>query len=230
MPLPMPTLPPLRSTVPLLTYWRHPAERWESLRLRLGLEVMDRITYSFEHPVNVIRGRGKPSYSDLMILATSVTVAIEAKYTEPPYEKVCDWLGEPADHNRFAVLTGWLDLLECACGTRVSLDGILQLSYQLVHRAASACSSEARDRAVVYQIFDNALGHYYRNQLEALRTLIPVSAIKLALHITPAKASDTYSRLIERWRSGERNMARHIRAALIDQGILTFTEESFEML
>ena len=33
-------------------------------------------------------GRGKPSYTDLMILAPGTAIAIEGKYTEPAYESV----------------------------------------------------------------------------------------------------------------------------------------------
>jgi hypothetical protein len=74
---------PRRSTVPLFDYWRAPEQRlrdlWEHLRVRQP----DDVDMHFEHEVPVQRGRGNSSYTDLMIFADDVAVAIEAKFTEP---------------------------------------------------------------------------------------------------------------------------------------------------
>ena len=57
------------------------------------------------------RGRGKASFTDLMITASSAAVAIEAKFTEPRGETVHKWLRDPPETNRTDVLEGWLDLI-----------------------------------------------------------------------------------------------------------------------
>src|SRR6059036_1086320 len=72
---------PKRSTIPLLDYWREPGPRLCDLWERLGLLRPDHADFHFEHKVPVQGGRGKSSYTDLMILADDVAVAIEAKFT-----------------------------------------------------------------------------------------------------------------------------------------------------
>src|SRR5262245_31382756 len=70
---------PKRSTVPLLDYWRAPDSRLREVAPLLGMPWSDRFDLHFEYEVPVQRGRGKPSYTDLMILGDNVAAAIEAK-------------------------------------------------------------------------------------------------------------------------------------------------------
>src|SRR5262245_64291032 len=95
---------PRRSTVPLLAYWHDRTSRFGRLLHQLGLETSTPPKFSFEHPVGVAAGRGKSSFTDLMIIAPSIVIAIEAKYTEPMYETVQVWMGQPPEQNRCAVL------------------------------------------------------------------------------------------------------------------------------
>src|SRR5262245_40655698 len=95
---------PRRSTVPLVAYWHDPHARFTQLLNQLRLQAPASVTFSFEHPVGVAAGHGKPSYTDLMILAPQIVIAIEAKYTEPAYKTVKTWLREPRDQNRCNVL------------------------------------------------------------------------------------------------------------------------------
>jgi hypothetical protein len=73
---------PKRSTVPLLDYWRQPAPRLRVLEAHLGLAWSEQTELHFEYEVPVQQGRGKSSYTDLMILGDDVAVAIEAKFTD----------------------------------------------------------------------------------------------------------------------------------------------------
>jgi hypothetical protein len=61
---------------------------------------------SFEYQVPPNRGRGKASHSDLMIGWDRAAAAIEAKWTEPEYELVSEWLGAKPTRNRKEVLSG----------------------------------------------------------------------------------------------------------------------------
>lgn len=171
---------PRRSTVPLVAYWQDLPTRLARLNEGLGFPVTSPVTFSFEYPVDVGRGRGQPSCTDLMITAPSVAIAIEAKYTESPYETVAEWLHQPPDENRTEVLRGWLDMVRIGIAVPLTLDAIHQLPYQLVHRAASACVPAAIYRAVVYQLFDLTLRDSYIEDLRALRALIPASKLTLA--------------------------------------------------
>ena len=69
---------PKRSTVPLVDYWRVPEQRLRDLWEQFGVPGPNHAKMHFEHAVPVQRGRGKSSYTDLMILAEDIAVAIEA--------------------------------------------------------------------------------------------------------------------------------------------------------
>jgi hypothetical protein len=161
-----------------------------------------------------------------MILAPSVAIAIEAKYTEPAYEKVNTWLREPRDHNRCDVLGGWLDMLNTATGARLTIDLVLQLPYQLIHRAASACFPPAAHRAVLYQIFDLTHRDHYLDELRGLRALVAPPSLKLGILATPTAPSEVYAGLLARWDAGERKMADDVRSALLCGETFMFGEPS----
>jgi hypothetical protein len=218
---------PRRSTVPLLAYWQDPIGRLDRLRNQLGFPNTDPVKFSFEHAVDVVRGRGKPSYTDLMILAPSIAIAIEGKFTEPPYEEVGLWLREPPEENRRHVLDGWLDLLGSATGVQLKVDSILELPYQLIHRAASACKQNAIHMAVIYQIFSPENHDYYVENLKKLRKLLPGDALKLAVLDTPATPSDSYDSLMKFWDGGKREMAQEVRAVLLGGHTFSFPETVF---
>ena len=103
-----------------------------------------------------------------MIVASSAVVAIEAKFTEPRTETVGAWLGDPPEANRSEVLEGWLHLIRNASGTSLRAAHVMDLPYQLIHRTASVCSVSGPVRAVVYQVFGEALLDYYVNNLSEL--------------------------------------------------------------
>src|SRR5262249_54659370 len=144
---------PRRSTVPLLDYWRQPLLRLEHLSDALKAERLDGSTLCFEYAVSVRGGVGKASYTDLMILAQSSAVAIEAKFKEPPYETVEKWLRQPEEPNRRKVLDGWLELIRSTARVRLDSAVISALPYQLIHRLASVCSVDRPTRYLIYQIF-----------------------------------------------------------------------------
>lgn len=217
---------PRRSTVPLVAYWRGPIARLTWLQDRLSFPSAPRASFSFEHPVGPPLGRGKPSYTDLMILTPATAIAIEGKYTERAYESVGAWLREPRDHNRCDVLRGWLQLLNTATRVGLTIDAVTHLPYQLVHRAASACYPNAEHRAVIYQVLDATYRERYLDELHRLRALVKTPALTLAVLSTPAAPAERYSRLFAQWDAGERKMAGEVRSALLDGQAFTFTEAS----
>lgn len=64
----------------------------------------DHADLHLEHEVPAQGGRGKSSYTDLMILAGDVTVAIEGRFTGPRYDSVGAWLGRAPTTNRVTYL------------------------------------------------------------------------------------------------------------------------------
>ncbi len=97
---------PRRSVVPLVDFWRTPEKRVHELGELIGLPLHPPAKLVFEYAVEVQSGRGKASFTDLMILTGDTAVAIEAKYTEPEYENVRAWLRDPVEDNRTKVLNG----------------------------------------------------------------------------------------------------------------------------
>lgn len=208
---------PKRSTVPLLAYWRTPDQRARELSGALGFALSDSICLDFEHEVPVQRGRGKPSCTDLRLTSGGVSVAIEAKSTEPRYEDVATWLGEPASANRIEVLAGWLDLLRTCATTKLEADDVAGLPYQIVHRAASACCLDAESRWLVYQVFDVSPDkrEMYLTDLRALATLLGAGPrLRICLVECSVQRTDRQTEFEQMWESGERDLRELVLAGL----------------
>lgn len=216
---------PLRSTVPLVDFWRTPEPRLAQLSAAIGVDLLPPTVLCFEFPVPVQRGRGKPSFTDLMIVAGSAAVAIEAKFTEPPYETVRSWLRNPPEANRSEVLEGWLDLIRAASGTPLSVADVMDLPYQLVHRTALVCSVSRPVRAVVYQVFGGDPLDYYVNSLSDLwRRLGRTAAIGFHVLGCPLDSLQTHADLVQRWKHREPLVGDAVRAALLTGSLFSFRE------
>jgi hypothetical protein len=152
-----------------------------------------------------------------MLFGDSTTIAIEAKYTEPPYKTVRQWMGVGSSNKR-SVLEGWLELISRAAKRDLRPNDVGKISYQLVHRCASACHNVARTRIVVYMIFDDGSkkpeSDYYLGQLKFIKSLLGHSAgLMLALIRVPFRPKPAYLDLQKMWKSGRRSL----RAAVIDE-------------
>jgi hypothetical protein len=219
---------PKRSTVPLLAYWAHPEARLRDLCTNLGCNPSGPLEFHFEFPVRVQAGAGKPSFTDLMILSPTFVIAIEAKYTEPAYKTVKDWLGDSLRSNRIAVLDGWIKLIEKGTGVRLSAPELSIHPYQLVHRMASACFPPATQRWVVYQLFSDTIISYYQEHLSAIYHLLR-GQIKLsfALLLSPPEVSAEYMRLKNLWASGQRDLSDPVRSGLLSDSLFKFKGVQF---
>ncbi|MGO8816567.1 MAG: DUF6946 family protein [Terriglobia bacterium] len=224
--IPGAVLSPVHSTVPLVDFWRRPDSVLAQLSGTIGVELSPPIGLCFEYPVPVQRGRGKASFTDLMITASSAAVAIEAKFTEPRGETVHKWLRDPPETNRTDVLEGWLDLIRKVTGASLSVHSVMDLPYQLIHRTASVCSVDRPDRRVVYQIFfrsGRVPPDYYPNDLNNLweRLGRPVAP---RFHVVdcPLRSRPAHENLVKRWEQGERQLGEAVRDALLKGPLFFF--------
>jgi hypothetical protein len=205
---------PRRSTVPLLALWRWPMEPLGNLGRAIGANLTTPIELSFEYTVPVRRGAGKPSCTDLMILSAESGVAIEAKFTEPGYETVQEWLGPAPSDNRRAVLAGWLEGIADTTGAAIDIGAIQALPYQMIHRAASACAVGRARAFLAYLVFGEA-GDYYQEHLARFNAILgnrdqlQVRLVECPLHPLP-----DFLRLEQAWLAGERGMGSRVRDAL----------------
>lgn len=94
----------------------------------------------FEFTVDPARGRGKASHTDLMAQNSCAAVALEAKWTEPEYALVAEWLGSTATQNKRLVLQGWTEMVQPFANRQLSAEDFAGVAYQMVHRAASGCA------------------------------------------------------------------------------------------
>jgi hypothetical protein len=216
---------PKRSTVPLLDYWRQPEPRLRVLEAHVGVKPSDQAELHFEYEVPVQQGRGKSSYTDLMILGDDVAVAIEAKFKEPRYESVEAWLAAARTTNRAEVLEGWIRAIEAGTEAAVDREVIRELPYQLIHRTASVCCVSRRKRVVVYQVFGDSPGPYYTEDLRRLASAMPDrDGVSFYVVASPFHPTTTYAQLAARWDAGERDIGVDVRDALVASPLLEFAE------
>jgi len=147
-----------RSTVPLLCYWSQCEQRLAGICDQIGCGVPEDFDVCFEYPVPAWEGN-TPSYTDVMCTSRDLGIAIEGKSTEGRYESVCKWLGPQPSKNKQGVLNNWLQMIGQKTGLAVegtNFDPFLEVTYQMIHRTASACSLGASRTVVVYQVFESA--------------------------------------------------------------------------
>ena len=190
---------PTRSTVALLSWLKHEPLGLQSL-LRDVVIPVD-CSQNLEYQVKPLSGRGKASHTDVMLIARPSALAIEAKWTEPRYEPVGQWVLKGIDcQNRKLVLSGWLGLLQKHASRRLRVEDFSDAVYQMVHRAASACAAGDQAR-LAYLVFEpsprpGAAGaDTIRADLEHLRELLghantlPMYLVEVPLSPTPAFAA-----------------------------------------
>src|SRR6516162_9556411 len=91
---------PTRSTIPLVSFWADPKTRAAEFAERLRFDLPASIELHFEYAVPPPAGRGKASFTDVMLVAPNVALSIEAKFSEPKYETVAAWLERGDKQNR----------------------------------------------------------------------------------------------------------------------------------
>jgi hypothetical protein len=211
---------PTRSTIPMLALLKHDPDLFREIVGKLGL------TGSFdlflEYTVGPFGGRGKPSHTDVMVTQSGCSLAIEAKWTEPMYETVKDWLskGHGEGANRKAVLQGWLGVLQNAlnCGN-LDFNDFDDVVYQMIHRASSAAYAGKQSR-LAYFLFKpspdprSATGYDILKELSKLKSCLghpqnfPIFVVEIELGLTPVYKP------IQAMRKGQPNTAMAIQSAL----------------
>jgi len=158
---------PFRSTVPLLDLIKNGKEEMlQKIVNELG--VVGEHTYHLEYRVEPPNGKGSASQTDLWVETESHVLGIEAKWTEPRYETAESWMkkGKNPD-NKQTVLQGWIDILSRFSNHPLGIDGMKNQVYQMVHRAASACSCTANPILAYVQFVEefqrNEDSHIYRD-------------------------------------------------------------------
>jgi len=158
---------PMRSTVPLLDMALHAQSHLTSVVGNCGAEPESELR--FEYEASSGSGSARPSHTDIMVLGSSRAVAVEAKWTEPPYENVAirllrrtklrekDLSAEALALDRAhqeAEVGSWLRILQPIAYESLTTASVAGVVYQMIHRAASAIAT-GLSPSLLYLHFDD---------------------------------------------------------------------------
>ena len=108
---------------------------------------------------------------------------------------------------------------------RLHIKDVNEITYQVIHRSASACYPKSKRRFVIYQCFDlnESMKIYYKKQLSKLSILLE-SSNKLGFYLViyPVIKSDAFKKLEAFWKSGKRNLEQQVKKRLIEGTMLDF--------
>jgi len=228
---PMEFASPTRSTVPLFSLLKHGDGIWASI-VRLVAGEGCSTDLHVEYTVAPTNGTGKPSHTDVMLRKGSFAVAVEAKWTEPRYHTVQEWLLGGANlENRRAVMTGWLSLLESRVGRVLQLHNFDNAVYQMVHRAASACAVSTSP-AMAYLQFSPLPNNTLPNIAQLKKDILNLqdllgntTALPLYLLVVEVEASAEFLQISELPR-GSASTATEVKAMLRKKSLFNFKRYS----
>lgn len=218
---------PFRSTIPLLALYKSQPNICFRL-VENNNETNAKYIFEFETPVS--KGKGRSSCTDLMIEYSNHCIAIEAKWTEPAYIRVIDWLKDSA--NKEEVLKGWIEMISNHTGVNFDSESIHGLPYQLIHRVASACFLSKKDTHVVYLGFDlsNSKEKYY---IENLKAFSEILEDKINFYLARFKIDKlaVQTRLETSWKKdGNRDLSKDIIQGLKDNSLMSVSQLTVEKI
>jgi hypothetical protein len=228
---------PTRSTVPLISSLND-SKVWSTITGQLAVEYCSAEAH-LEYKVKPPLGHGTASHTDVMLIDGSRAIAIEAKWTEPRYSEVGEWVNQVRDgvnhdsdaQNRRDVMKGWLSLLQLYANKKLCLDEFSSAVYQMVHRAASACHA-GRLPTLVYLQFcplpdGCALESRVMDDLRYLHSLLGTPAgFPFWLVNVEAKPNPAFER-IRKLPKGSPKTADAVRAALFGEPLFEFPNVTF---
>ncbi len=140
------------SSVPLAQYWKNYSHAIDILKTKINIDESN-LSIFFEYPTKSYK-RNKASMSDIMLILKTKKIAIEAKFTEyskTRYESIDKWFSKNESENKMQVLNNWKDFISKYSSGLINERS--KISYQFLHRTASACYENPKEAYVIYQLF-----------------------------------------------------------------------------
>ena len=217
-----------RSTLPLLAWWKNKAAALALIGEKCGFDDLTDASVSFEFPTLSAGPHDKASYTDVMVESLSTAIAIEGKWTEPRYETVAKWSEQGNMANRKKVLSHWVDLIRNRAGD-LQPSAVEMISYQMIHRTASACARSGKLPVVLYQVFrDQKHVSDYTNDLQQLAKALGQTNVQLWLAEIPLRLTEQYRRMeSEIAASAPEQRSALIREALHKTELFSFGDPAF---
>ncbi len=211
-------LSPKRSTVNMLSFMQ--TEAFDAFLNGIDIDI-SKAKFHCEYPVPVQNGTA--SATDVMIVCDNRLIAVEAKNIEGSYDKVHKWIDTKTRENKRKVLQGWITLINLKAGTNIEIDDVQDITYQMIHRLASACIDETKNPEMIYLYFGNnqRMMDYYNEQINTLRLLVE-DRIKIGLHIIEGNPTADMRILLQRWDNRERDLRAEVIAGLRRNSLYTF--------
>jgi len=221
---------PKRSTVYLLSFVKSESFKSFLKSLQVNIEFLN---IYFEYNFNSPKGKGEASFTDLMLIDNNKSISVEAKYTEPEYETVNEWLKKGNIENRKLVLSGWLETINKKTDQNISEDDVENVTYQMIHRLASSCSISSKNPEMVYLYFgdNDNMENYYKGQLNFLKKItsdkIKINFVK----IVPRK-TDILFDLENKWEIDKKSskFKKEIIHGIKANSLLNYEENRIEIL
>jgi hypothetical protein len=192
---------PTRSTLPLLAYWSSPSERLTAIRKEFAPnDGLAEATACFEYPVQCV-GLNAASFTDLMLLAPQVAVAIEARWMEPLGDTIDGWRAGRDTETSNAALNHWFEIISGVTGRSPKHEADdAPLIYEMVHRVASLCSTGKRNLHLIYELFGGWHAARYEEELTRLAHRIRTEGrIGVWIHSVEVTASPEHEKLKNGW-------------------------------
>lgn len=206
---------PFRSTIALICL----VENTSYLSTLVNNEKILKVIYEYEVPV--IKGKGRPSCSDLVVITENKAIIIEAKRTEPKYPAVRKWLD--GSENKQLVLNDWLHYIKTYTQEDIHQEDILDIPYQMIHRLASACSFKDKEAKLIYLGFDlkASMKKYYSNNINLLKML---TNNKIDIELEEVNIIKNKQQIIleTKWNEGKRDLSSDVIEGIIRDDLMSF--------
>lgn len=225
---------PARSTIPLLVLLKDDSSVFPEIFEAVGIYHNPKI--HLEYTVPPQDGKGIASHTDAMVIAGEGALAIEAKWTEPRYKTVGEWLKIGSNSiNRQAIMNGWLGLLQNHAHRTLTIENTSSAVYQMVHRAASACAAGPKPKLLYLQFTPLPNGtpadcRHLREDLHNLHSLLgspedfPFYLVEL--EVKPTAAYEVIASLSK----GSAETAEKVVSALNGEPLFEFTLKNTDII
>jgi hypothetical protein len=217
---------PTRSTVPLISILKHGSPCLDSIIEGL-ISPEHEVSAHLEFRVKPPLGVGEASHTDLMLITPQCALAVEAKWTEPPYPSVATW-NAAKKPNRAKVLRGWLSLVGAHLSAEPKIEAIEPCTYQMVHRTASACALARRPLLLYLQFVPLPDGRmcepHLTNAMEKLHVALEEhEKIRMVLATVRIKPTEAFA-AIENLPKNSPETAIRVKAALRASPLFEFVD------
>lgn len=200
---------PFRSTIPLLELF---FENKEILKKIINYD--ESFNAIFEDETKPYEESKHPSCTDLRLYNNKYNYCIEAKQTENEYDSLEKALSErPGRKNS---VEGFLQIINERCNTNLTIDDVSNITYQMIHRFASACKVSGKTE-MLYFCFNitSEKEQYYKSELEKIYKLTN-GTIPIKIVLMDTEPTSEFKVIQDKWIiKKERKLSEEIKNAMM---------------